>query len=95
MNHRDGSQRSGSVSTFAWRGSGKPFRKNHPHYYCLGSNFTLPVIGSLVYCESDALDRALIAIKSSRGCGSRELKRQALELVRRIIRFADDWEFGA
>nr|CAD7256046.1 unnamed protein product [Timema shepardi] len=36
--------------------SGKSFRKDPPRYTRLGSNFNLPVIGNLVYYESDALD---------------------------------------
>ncbi|CAG2054578.1 unnamed protein product, partial [Timema podura] len=35
---------------------GKLFRKNHPQYTRLGSNFDITVISSLVYCESDFLN---------------------------------------
>ncbi|CAG2057145.1 unnamed protein product [Timema podura] len=47
----------GIVLTFAWRKSGKPFWKklSTPERY---SNLDLPVIGSLVYCESNILDHA-------------------------------------
>nr|CAD7392286.1 unnamed protein product [Timema cristinae] len=37
---------------------GKPFRENHPQYTQLGSNHDLPIIDSLIYGESDALDHA-------------------------------------
>nr|CAD7261037.1 unnamed protein product [Timema shepardi] len=35
---------------------GKPLKENHPQYTQMGSNHDLPVIGSLFYCESSALD---------------------------------------
>nr|CAD7257094.1 unnamed protein product [Timema shepardi] len=38
------------------RASGEPFRKNYPQYTRPESNHDFPVIGILVYCESDALD---------------------------------------
>nr|CAD7259035.1 unnamed protein product [Timema shepardi] len=51
--------RSGIVLAFAWRLSVKPFWKNYPQYTQLRFEpLNLPVIGSLVYCESSALDHA-------------------------------------
>nr|CAD7588536.1 unnamed protein product [Timema genevievae] len=42
--------------TYLERKSGKPFWKKHLQYTRPRSSHDLPVIGSLVYCESDALD---------------------------------------
>ncbi|CAG2052947.1 unnamed protein product [Timema podura] len=50
----------GSVFEFMWKESGKPFRKNKLQYNRPGSNNDLPVIGSIVYCENDALDHVVI-----------------------------------
>ncbi|CAG2058747.1 unnamed protein product [Timema podura] len=41
---------------FTSRQSGKPFSNNHPQYTDRDSNLDLPISGSLVYCESRALD---------------------------------------
>nr|CAD7413297.1 unnamed protein product [Timema cristinae] len=47
----------GNVHTFAWRESGKPFWKKTTGIPSdQGSNLDLHVIGSLVYCESNASD---------------------------------------
>nr|CAD7398137.1 unnamed protein product [Timema poppensis] len=43
---------------FAWSESGKQFMKNCPLCTCPESSSDLPVTGSLVYCESIALDHA-------------------------------------
>nr|CAD7599251.1 unnamed protein product [Timema genevievae] len=48
----------GSVPTFAWRESGKPFRGEKLNTPDRDLNLDLPVVGSLVYCESSALDHA-------------------------------------
>nr|CAD7596598.1 unnamed protein product [Timema genevievae] len=48
----------GSVLAFSWRESEKIFKENHPQYSDRNSNLDLPVIVSLVYCESSALDHA-------------------------------------
>nr|CAD7431541.1 unnamed protein product [Timema monikensis] len=45
-----------SLPAFTWRESGEQFWKHHPQYTDRDSNLDLTVIGSLVYCESDALD---------------------------------------
>nr|CAD7202184.1 unnamed protein product [Timema douglasi] len=51
-----GLRRNGLV--FGWREGGKLFRRNHSQYTQPESNHDLPVIGSIIYCESSALDRA-------------------------------------
>nr|CAD7266480.1 unnamed protein product [Timema shepardi] len=45
-----------SVPTVGWRESETPFRENLPQCTRLRTNLDLPIFGSLVYCESDALD---------------------------------------
>nr|CAD7442321.1 unnamed protein product [Timema bartmani] len=55
----------GNVPAFACRKSGKPFSTNHPEYTQLGLNHGIPVIDSLVYCESSALDHAAIEVGRS------------------------------
>nr|CAD7260717.1 unnamed protein product [Timema shepardi] len=47
----------GSEPAFSWRESGKPFRKN-PSSPERDSNFALPVLGSQVQHETDALDHS-------------------------------------
>nr|CAD7437406.1 unnamed protein product [Timema bartmani] len=48
----------GGAPKFAWRESGKPFRKNNPQCNQLELNLNLPVFCSIVSCESSALDHA-------------------------------------
>nr|CAD7452692.1 unnamed protein product [Timema tahoe] len=45
----------GSEPAFAWRKSGKPFRKNHPSSPNRDSNLDLPVLGSLAQHKTGAL----------------------------------------
>nr|CAD7426032.1 unnamed protein product [Timema monikensis] len=55
--HLDVEHKRLSVPAFAWKDSGKQFWKNHPQYIPdRDSNLDLPVVGSLVYFESSALD---------------------------------------
>nr|CAD7441593.1 unnamed protein product [Timema bartmani] len=54
-----------SVSKLAWREYEKPFRKSHSSKPDRYSNSILPVIGSLVYCESHGLDHVATEVDST------------------------------
>nr|CAD7402817.1 unnamed protein product [Timema poppensis] len=69
----------GSVLTFTWRDSEKPFWKTILSTPDRDSNLNLPIIGSLVYCESSALDHTPIEADESPDSLTHSLNTVSLE----------------
>nr|CAD7205318.1 unnamed protein product [Timema douglasi] len=54
----EGANEESATASLQQRERGKPFRKNHSHYTQPVSNPEHPVLGSLVFCDTNTFDRA-------------------------------------